>query len=183
MKKALTFPLLAITMLVIGCSSVNVAVPYDYDQRVDFRAYKTYDWLPQSSREDPLLDKQIKTAVDTRLSAKGLQRRSADPDLLLIYHTGGEDKVRVSDSVYRYVPRSRYGSNYRRGRRARDLPTTTYHKGTLFLDFVDAKSKELVFRSSAQAVVDKNPTPEVMEREVNEAVLKMLENYPPKPSS
>ena len=41
MKKALTFSMLAITMLVIGCSSVKVAVTYEYDQSVDFRPYKT----------------------------------------------------------------------------------------------------------------------------------------------
>jgi len=181
----------AITMLVFGCASWTptsqypaVSVTSDYSDNTDFQIYKTYAWLPQASaKKEPVLDRQIKTAVDNQLSVKGLQESPTEPDLLLAYHTGVEDKVLVSGLGYSYD--NRYVRQ--RNRRitfasSRDLSTTTNQEGTLILDFVDASTKELIFRASAQAVLDRNATPEDDERLVNDAVAKMLENYPSKPN-
>ena len=58
-----------------------------------------------------------------------------------------------------------------------------YTQGTLILDFVDTKNKHLVWRGSAQGALPDNPTPEKIEKKINEAVAKLLEKFPPVPSS
>ena len=179
----------AIAMFVIGCASgtatshyTPVSVTSDYSGDTDFQTYKTYAWLPQPSvKKEPVLDRQIKAAVDSQLFAKGLQKSPTEPDLLLAYHTGVEDRVLASNLGYSY--RSRYVRHRSRGvgfASSSDISTTTYQEGTLILDFIDASTKELIFRASAQAVLDRNAAPEDDEQLVNEAVAKMLENYPAK---
>lgn len=182
----------AITMFVIGCASSTatsyyapVSVTSYYSHDTDFQAFKTYTWLSQpSAKKEPVLDRKIKTAVDSQLSAKGLQKSPTEPDLLLAYHTVVEDRVLVSDLGYSYKQRyvQRHHSRGVRFPSSSDISATTYRKSTLILEFVDASTRELIFRASAQTVLDRSATSEDEERLGDEAVAKMLENYPPKPS-
>ena len=182
-------PAVAMLVFLIGCASVTqtsryapVIVTSNYSDDTDFQIYKTYAWLPQSStKKEPVLGMQIKTAVDNQLSSKRLQKWPTAPDLLLDYHTGVTDIVLVSDLGYSYDRR------YARFRgvsfpRSRDISTTIYQKGTFTLYFVDANTRNPIYRVSAQAVLNVNTTIEDNEQLVNKAVAKMLENYPPKPS-
>ena len=50
-----------------------------------------------------------------------------------------------------------------------------YHEGTMILDFVDARTKKLVFRGIGQAVVG---GPEANAAKIREAVAKMMEGFP-----
>jgi hypothetical protein len=50
-----------------------------------------------------------------------------------------------------------------------------YHEGTMILDFVDAKTKRLVFRGIGQAVVS---GPESNAEKIRQGVHKMMEGYP-----
>ena len=54
-----------------------------------------------------------------------------------------------------------------------------YTEGTLILDLIEAKSKQLVWRGMAQGTIDENASPEQRERRLNEAVMRMLANFPP----
>ncbi len=180
-RPAILFLLMGV-MLGVACSTVSVS--YDYDQDVDFTKYQTYAWMPESRatpadaraalQRNQLLDKRIKSAVNAQLPGKGLRLDADAPDLLLVYHTGVEEKVHVTDSGHRY------GRRYR-GWGGRNVTVTQYQEGTLILDFVDAKSNALVFRCTAQAVLEHNPSPEQIDQKINDAVTKMLESYPPKP--
>ena len=44
-----------------------------------------------------------------------------------------------------------------------------------------AKSKKMIWRGAAKAVVDPSNTPEKREKLINEAVNEILKNFPPKP--
>lgn len=55
-----------------------------------------------------------------------------------------------------------------------------YEEGTLILDVVDPKSKELMWRGSAQDEVNFKSTPEKAQAQINEAVNGMLEHFPPR---
>jgi hypothetical protein len=176
---ALVFALMAFaTGCATGTSSSDetpISVASDFDSETNFQSFRTYDWLPTTPAEsNPTLDKWVKSAVASQLENKGLQRKSIDPDLLLTYHVGVEDKIAVSDRGYQYIPRQRR----RTGSRPGDMPTTVYREGTLILDCINAATKELVFRASAQAVLDEIITSEEDERFVTEAVRRMLERYP-----
>ena len=72
---------------------------------------------------------------------------------------------------------------YRRGYRGPSgVSTYQYEEGSLILDFVDAKSKKLIWRGSAKAQIDNVDTPEKSEKLINEAVKEILKEYPPSSS-
>ena len=73
---------------------------------------------------------------------------------------------------YAYRPDSSYGS---RGRYVYE-----YDEGTLLLDVVDPQSRQLIWRGSATDEVNFSASPEAKERQINEAVRRMLAKFPPK---
>jgi hypothetical protein len=64
-------------------------------------------------------------------------------------------------------------------------PVTTtyvrqYEEGTLVLDIVNAKSNQLMWRGSAQAEINRQLKPEEREKRLQEAIGKILAQFPPK---
>ena len=51
----------------------------------------------------------------------------------------------------------------------------------MILDFVDAKSKNLLWRGTAKAEIQHVDTPEKSEALINKAVNEILKTYPPAP--
>jgi hypothetical protein len=164
-----------------ACSSVEVH--YDYDVEADFSAFRTYAWIPQPAstgggaeaarQRNTLLDKRVRAAVDAQMATKGFRLDEANPDVLVVYHTGLADKVEVTDWGYTYA-----GSYW--GWAGRDIDVSTYTEGTLIVDLVEAASKELVWRGSAVGTVDPSASPEQREERLNDAVARMFANYPPR---
>jgi hypothetical protein len=68
------------------------------------------------------------------------------------------------------TPEGRDYFEYRRG-----VDTYEYEVGTLVLDFVDAKKKELVWRGTASGVIDPGKTAE----QIDGIIAKLLDNFPP----
>ena len=54
-------------------------------------------------------------------------------------------------------------------------------EGTLIIDIADAKKKNLVFRGMGVKEVDVQAKAEKRDKNIAEAVKKILKNYPPKP--
>lgn len=163
-------------MLLVSCSSI--AVQYDYDRQANFASLLTFNWMPQPAKilamQHPLMDNRIKDAVNNKLQAKGLQMSSGNPDFLIAYHAGVQDRVDVDTWGYTYARRGRFY-----GWSGTHVDVQQYKLGTLILDFVDTKSKELIRRGVAIGALPDNPTPEKMEKKINEAVAKILEKFPP----
>ncbi|HEX9652733.1 MAG TPA: DUF4136 domain-containing protein [bacterium] len=158
----------------MGCSPISVKT--DYDHEIDFVKYKTFKWMPHPEkggrdmvRENSLLDKRIRRAVERELTAKGYELiESGRPDALLAYHVGVRERVDVSTVGY----------GYWRGRfRGRSAYVDRYKEGTLIIDFVDPELQQLVWRGAATGVIG---SLEESEERINESVTKIFEKYPPK---
>ena len=54
-----------------------------------------------------------------------------------------------------------------------------YEEGTLVLDFVDGISKELIWRGVGTGEIDRYASPEQQDKGINEAIYKILRNFPP----
>ena len=172
---------LTFVVFAMGCSSISTS--HDYDPSADFANYKTYAWIQQPTNisgnarqaqsQDPLVRKRIMNSVDMVMAQKGL-RMADDYQLLIVFHTGIQDKVQVTDWGYGYGPyRGWYGGG--------GVNTYQYQQGTLIIDFVDAESKQLVWRGTAEGVVGEGKTdPEKAQKKIDEIVGKMLKDYPPK---
>ena len=172
--KTTTFLAIFFVGFTVSCSKVY-NVHYDYDNNVNFANLKTYDWMPVPERADiDSLDiKRVKKAVNVELEAKGLEISSDNPDFLIAEHLGSKDKVNVTNWGYGY----RGGFWIERG-----VTVNQIEIGSLILDFVDAKSKELLWRGTAKALIDDAMPPEKREKLIKEAVQEILKNFPPPPS-
>ena len=168
---------------VTGCAtSSRVGVTSDFDHSVNFRAYKTWAWYPQQTVDaeggpargyESFLDQRLQAAVERELSTKGLTRVDKNPVLYVAYSAKVEEKQQVSP-YYNGLGYPYYGYGYY-GRGAY-TPVTQYKAGTVIIDFVDAKRKELAWRGTGQAQVDNQS---ISEEEVHRIVNGILGNYPP----
>jgi hypothetical protein len=165
--KALRFSLcLLLCGILISCSSV--AVKSDFDATANFAQYKTFDFMSRSRDGNPLHNKRVEAAIEQELVAKGMQKQTAGrPDLLVAYHTNVKDKIDVDTYGYRY---GRYG------RRVGTYTTVQkYQQGTVVVDLVDAKERELVWRGWAKGQANDS----VAKDKVDDTVAKILAEYPP----
>ncbi len=179
MKAIKIFIVLFFIGFTVSCST-TYDVKYDYDQQTNFSDLKTFDWMqvPEKASIDSLVVQRVKNAVNAELKAKGLMMTSNNPDFLIAEHLGKKDKVQVTDWGYGYGHRG-----YRGGSRGRSgVSTYQYEEGSLILDFVDTKSKKLIWRGSLKAEVQNADTPEKIDTLINEAVKEILKKYPPSSS-
>ena len=179
MKESKRLSLLCVVLLAVGCSSISVST--DFDNQVDFTKLTTYSWMaaPEEPASDiqrelatnSLIEGRVKRAVDEQLAAKGIRKTTQDPDMLVAFHTGVQDKVNVQSWGYGY--------GWGWGAGVGNVSTVHYQEGSLILDFIHPETKKLVWRGVAKKVVPERTTPEKSEKAIREAVQRILEKYPP----
>lgn len=168
-------------LTVSGCASFQV--DSDFDPEADFAQYDTFTWLPRVPdtdnpiKSDDLLYKRIERAVNNNLAAKGMRivDNEADASLLVTEHIGIEQKLRVNTTNYGYG----YGHWGYYGGGYQQTQVDQYEEGTLMIDLIDAKTKQLVWRGTAQSRLQHLKTPEERNKRIREAVDAILEGYPP----
>lgn len=169
MKKSPAVLLVLVSTVFMHCSSM--AIKSDFDPQADFARYKTFDWMPRAKPSpNPLHEKRVAAAVEQQLTTKGMTQQAAGaPDFLVVVHANVQDKLDVDTYGYRY---GRYG------RRVGTYTTVReYQQGTMVIDFIDAKTKELFWRGWAKGEVS---NPETAKEKIDEVVAKILAQYPPK---
>lgn len=174
-----------LTAVALSACGSGVSVKSDYDPSAvqAMNAYKTYSWAPSKRTQDvtSLNAQRIQAAVDAALSAKGLQKAAAGTgDFLVAYivSTSQQTDYSTTSDYYGYG----WGRWYGAGGGMSTSRTTAYNwtQGTLVLDIVDGKSNEMVYRATAEAEVNQDLSPAERQTRVNEAVVRMLEKFPPK---
>ncbi len=166
-----------------GCTTASrVGVTNDFDHAVNFRAYKTWAWYPQQPRDaesgpakgyESFLDKRMRAAVTTEMTQKGLTEVTTAPDVYVAYSARVEEKQQVSP----YYNGLGYPYGYGYGYYGRNYsPVTQYKAGTVVIDIIDARRKELAWRGTGQAQVNQNT---IDEAETHRIVNGILSTYPP----
>ncbi|MBP9794057.1 MAG: DUF4136 domain-containing protein [Flavobacterium sp.] len=159
-------------LLLASCSSVYVNT--DYDKKADFSNYKTYAFLKSGIDKAEISDldkKRILYAIDDAMAAKGFTK-SENPDILISIFTKERERVDMYQSYgFSYGWNPWWGFNYNR-------PVTTT-EGTLLIDVLDAKSKELVWQGKGSGYLTQNV--DKKDARIAEFVTKILEKYPPQP--
>jgi len=179
----LAIAVMAADVALVGCatSSGNVDVTFDYDTGANFAALKSYSWMPPTGNAvgDELLVKRIKTTVDSQLQAKGPVPAEANPDFLIGMQLSGKSTYGGSTGVGVSVgiPVGRAGRVSVGGGKSQAIEKK---EGQLVLDFVDAKSKSLLWRATASGAVEPKSTPEQQQQRINAVVAEMLSYFPPK---
>jgi hypothetical protein len=149
-------------------------VTTDFDHQADFAQYKTYSW-EQVKSADPLWDSRIKSAVDAQLQAKGWTRVDNGGDVCIVAIKTTQTQ-RTLQTFY-----DGFGGGWRwRGFGGMGEATTTeqdYKEGTLVVDMYDAKTKQLIWRGSAEDVLSNKA--EKNEKNLDKGVAKMFKKFPP----
>jgi hypothetical protein len=116
--------------------------------------------------------------VDAQLQAKGRTQTAENPDFLIAMELSGKSTYGGSTAVGMSVgiPVGRAGTVNVGGAKSKPHEKK---EGTLVLDFVDAKTKGLIWRSTATAELKGSASPEEQQQKINEVVAAMLKTFPP----
>ncbi len=173
--------LLGALLAVAGCSGLSVST--DHDPDADFARLKTYDWHPGSRPKEAdaiatLTSARVERAVDDALKAKGYTRAPAGAaDFHVAAQTAVGRRIEAVPSASVGVGYGGYG--WRRGVAVGSSDVRVYDEGTLVLDVIDPRTKSLIWRGTAKAVVDPDRSPEEREARIREAVEELLGRFPP----
>ncbi|MEJ2721285.1 MAG: DUF4136 domain-containing protein, partial [bacterium] len=143
----------------------------------DFDAYKTFSFMYGDTESMNLTEKwkqadqDIREAIIREMAAKGVNYAPNDPELMVVYSLGMRDKMGRVDFNADYSVDRTNADIYREG------------GGVLVIDLVDAKTNHLVWRGEAKGALNVDPSPEIMEKNINRAVSKVLDKYPPNTKS
>ena len=188
--KKISFIWIALLLMTVG-SALCQDVRYNYDKGTDFSKFKTYKWVLIKDAQMPndIVDKQIKSAIDSQLLTKGLTAVDTDnADLFLGYQTAvGSEKQFTSFSTG-MGPGWGYGGGWYGGgwyggggMSTTTGQTTTIYVGQLVLDMYNPAGKDLVWRGTVSKTLDPKAKPDKQQKNLNKAVAKLLKNYPPPP--
>jgi hypothetical protein len=176
MKRLLKLvPIALLFVMVTSCVSVRVAS--DYDTNADFNSYKTFAFYKTGIDKADISDldkRRILHAIEVELLAKGFTK-SENPDLLVSIFTKSREKVNVYNNGfgpygYGWGWSPWYWNNYSH--------VSTSTEGTLFIDLIDAKKKELVWQGVGKGYISTGSV-EKKEARIKEFVKSIIAKYPP----
>jgi hypothetical protein len=147
----------------------------NYMPGTDFSKFKTYKWVSIQGAEQPdqILDQQIKQAVETALTSKGLTKTDDDKaDMYIGYQ--------VSITQQQQWNAYGMGGGWRMGGGMATATSSTIQIGTLGLDFYDPAPKQLIWRGQATKTLNPSKDPQKNQDRLNKAVAKLLKDFPPK---
>lgn len=162
--------LLVFIISLASCSTVRVSA--DYDKQANFESYKTFAFYKPGIDKVKISDldkKRILRAIEHHMTAKGFTK-SNNPDVMINMFTKTQENI----TVYRSIGFG-YGWGPWYGGYGQNVHSDT--QGTLYIDFIEAKTKQLVWQGKGQGYLTRNT--ERKDERVNEFVSKILDRYPP----
>ena len=172
MKSLRLLPLMLL-FLVASCNSIRVTS--DYDTSTDFSKYKTFAFYKKGIDKVDISDldkRRILKAVENEMLAKGFTK-SEKPDVLVNIFTKSRQKVDIyNDNMYFGWHPWYYGPNY-------GMHISKYTEGTLFIDLIDAKKKELAWQGIGSGALNTSGDAIKKEEKIKEFVAEIMAKYPP----
>ncbi len=174
-----------LSLSVTACSTLTVST--DYNPDFDFSSLQTYGWLDvedariEGARVDnPLIRNRIISSVDTALQSKGFVKSTeGTPDFLVTWLGAVDTRLRydtISNFYGPYWSRGYYGGGWSGYQRTY---ATEYEEGTLIIDILSQQDKQLVWRGTGRDFVDNLRTQEEITKMIDNAVNRILADFPP----
>jgi hypothetical protein len=162
--------------LLASCSSIKVYT--DFDKNAQFSQYKTFAFYKPGVDKVEISDldkKRVLKSIETELVAKGFIK-SENPDLLINFFTKSREQVDVNTFNNGWGYGWGWGWNpWMWGGNQTSVIRTT--SGTLFIDLIDARKKELVWQGEGDGEIFKNQKKK--EERIQKFVSEILKQYPP----
>ncbi len=168
-------PVIVLLLALIACGGPKVV--YDYDDKVDFRQYRTYNIYPELQTGLSMLDeKRLLEAVDAVMQEQGFSK-STSPDLYL----------NIFSEQFQEPTRNRLGVGISGGSRGLGVGISggvpvggPDRYQVLVLDLIDVRVDQLIWQAEVQAKWNASATPEQKRTWFQKAVKKAFSAYPPK---
>jgi hypothetical protein len=164
-----------------GCSSISVNS--EFRDSTDFSKLKTFSWMVKTPEGDIdvgginlLVRERIQDAIAAELANKGyLEIIAGDSDFYVTYFVRTEERIQVQPMQGPLMrPYWGMGMGY--------ADVYQYEEGTLIIDLLDGKKQDIIWRGVAKGSADWHKAREEKTRLINEAVHKVLAQFPPKKS-
>jgi len=169
------FSLTMVISLLLFATGIVAAqdVHYNFMPGTDFSKYHTYKWVSINggAHPDQIMDAQIKQAVDSQLSLKGLTKTDDEKADLYVGYQVAVDQEKQWNGYG-------MGGGVRWGGMA-TATSSTISVGTLVLDLYDPATKQLVWTGHATKTIDPSSNQEKNQKNLDKAMAKLLKNYPP----
>jgi len=179
--------LLAAVVCCCAAACHAAEVKMNYDKVADFSQFKSFAWMTPKSvtgvADPAALDQIVKDAANAQLAIRGfVPATSGTPDFWIGYHAVVEPKVEefMLDTRYDSMSDAFYDRVAPYAGPAGQKRTEVYYEGTLVIDIVNARNKQLVWRSSMEGRVNKNLKPEEKRKRIGKGIEQMLKMFPPK---
>lgn len=85
-----------IGLMLLATNAFGQKVTTDSVPGTDWSKFHTYSWGEGTPAQNPIVDQRIIAGIDAQLSAQGLKRVDADPDLIVVYHAATDEQKSVN---------------------------------------------------------------------------------------
>ena len=188
MKKIKWIALPALLVLFLSsCSSVRVLS--DYDKEANFNGYKTYAFYKTGIDKAQISDldkKRILKAIENEMATRGFSK-SKDPDILISIFTKEREQVDVYNNNWGWGGGFGWGFGWGwnpwlwgtgwGGAWGPNVSTRT--EGSLYIDLIDTRDKELVWQGRGEGTLNRTKNIEKKEEQIQKFVSEILSEYPP----
>ena len=149
-------------------------VTSNYMPGTNFSQFHTFKWvtIPGGIHPNQIVDQEIKNAIVSQLTSKGLTETEADnADLYVGYQAAvGHEKEWNAFGT---------GGAWRFGGGMASVTSSTITSGTLVVDIYDQANKQLVWTGRATKTLNPSKNEQKNLDNLNKAVAKLMKNYPP----
>lgn len=177
LRAVITASLLTIPALVAAQD-----VKIDFDKAYDFAPVKTYSIAIGTTWGNDLSQRRVLAEIDEAITAKGWKKVADNPNVVVVLH-GATQTKRNASTFYSGMGGGYGGYRYGGfgGTGTASTVVNEYQVGTLVVDIFDAKSKNLVYRGTAEDELSDNP--EKNKGRLEKAATKLFKNFPPMPKT
>ncbi len=174
-----------LVLFLTSCSSVRVVS--DYDKEANFNTYKSYAFYKTGIDKAQISDldkKRILKAIETEMDSRGFIK-SENPDVLISIFTKEREQVDIYNNYWGgglgwgwgWTPFYWGGFGPGWGWGGNNVSTRT--EGSLYIDLIDAKGKELVWQGKGVGTMGNIKNIDKKEKRIREFVAEIMQQYPP----
>ncbi|WP_241051091.1 DUF4136 domain-containing protein [Achromobacter xylosoxidans] len=169
--------------ILAACAS-SPAVKSDYDHQADFSRYRTFGYMSPLGTDkagySTLLTERLKDATRGQMEMRGYVYNAANPDLLVNFNGKLQQKTQVTEAPPPPMgPYYGYRTGFYGGWPGYGWGDTVYQytEGTLNIDLVDARRKQMVWEGVAVGEV-RNPDTATSSQNIDKVVAGIFAKYP-----
>ncbi len=174
-KTLATAAALTLGAMLMGAGMASAQqVSTNYDQTVNFSQFTTYNWvlIQGATYPNSLQDAQIRAAIDSALKMKGMTKVDSGGQVYVGYQISTQDQKQwngYSSGGGRWGGMGGMGS----------VTSETIEIGTLAVDIYDPAKQQLIWQATATKQLNPSSNAQKNQANLQKAVNKMFEKYPP----